>query len=258
MEPPQPPAAHAAPADRLLRDGLRHVHGDPRHPDRLLVARPRSRPGLSAGADEIAWVQTSYLIAEVIMIPLSGFLGAGAVDAVCSSPSRPAASPLTSVLCATATSIDQMIVYRALQGFIGGGMIPTVFAATYTLFPQARQGLVIGADRPHRDAGADDRPDPRRLPDRAFSWHWLFLVNVVARHHRHGCSPGPSSTSTSRTLRCCSGFDFVGPRAHGAVPRQPRIRARGGPRNDWFEDRRRSCLLAVVCAVGGVCSSGGR
>ena len=40
-----------------------------------VVAEPRSRPGLSASSSEIAWVQTSYLIAEIVMIPLSGFLG---------------------------------------------------------------------------------------------------------------------------------------------------------------------------------------
>ena len=40
-----------------------------------------------------------------------------------------------SFMCATATNIDQMIVYRALQGFIGGGMIPTVFASAFTIFP---------------------------------------------------------------------------------------------------------------------------
>ena len=53
--------------------GVRDVHGDPGHPDRfgLAVADPG---GLSASSDEITWVQTSYLIAEVIMIPLSGFL----------------------------------------------------------------------------------------------------------------------------------------------------------------------------------------
>ena len=70
-----------------------------------------------------------------------------------------------------------MIVYRALQGFIGGGMIPSVFAVAFTLFP--RQAADRLADhRPRCDAGADDRADGRRLPDRHFSWHWLFLVNV--------------------------------------------------------------------------------
>ncbi len=46
---------------------------------------------------------------------------------------------LMSLACATASSINEMILYRALQGFIGGGMIPTVFASAYTAFPPARR-----------------------------------------------------------------------------------------------------------------------
>jgi DHA2 family multidrug resistance protein len=83
--------------------------------------------GLSASADEIPWVQTSYLIAEVVMIPLSGFL-ARALSTRVLFVTAAIGFTAASVLCATATTIDQMIVYRALQGFIGGGMIPSVFA----------------------------------------------------------------------------------------------------------------------------------
>jgi len=80
--------------------------------------------GISASADEIAWVQTSYRIAEVIMIPLSGILARIFSTRVVFSVSA-AAFTACSALCATATSIDQMIVYRALQGFMSGGMVPS-------------------------------------------------------------------------------------------------------------------------------------
>lgn len=91
--------------------------------------------GLGAGADEIAWVQTSYLIAEVIMIPLSGTLARIVSTRILFSFSA-AGFTIASALAATATNIDQMIVYRAIQGFIGGGMIPSVFAAAFTIFPR--------------------------------------------------------------------------------------------------------------------------
>ena len=64
----------AAPAVRLPHHGVRHVHGDPGHPDRLGLARPRSRPGLPRSATRSPGCRPSYLIAEVVMIPLSGFL----------------------------------------------------------------------------------------------------------------------------------------------------------------------------------------
>src|SRR5262245_36095176 len=97
--------------------------------------------GLSASSDEISWVQTSYLIAEVVMIPLSGFLGR-LLSTLLLFAAAAAGFTAASVLCATATSIDQMIVYRAIQGFIGGGMIPSVFAAAFTIFPPSKRAIV--------------------------------------------------------------------------------------------------------------------
>src|SRR5579864_7661830 len=78
--------------------------------------------GLSAGADETAWVQTSYLIAEIVVIPLSGWL-----SRVLSTRWLFCASAvgftITSLLCGWAWNIESMIVFRALQGFLGGSLI---------------------------------------------------------------------------------------------------------------------------------------
>ena len=84
--------------------------------------------GLSASADEIPWVQTSYLIAEVIAIPLSGFLSRALGTRMLFAGSA-AGFTIASIMCGMSTSIDSMIVWRAIQGFIGGGMVPTVFAS---------------------------------------------------------------------------------------------------------------------------------
>src|ERR1700758_3602016 len=89
--------------------------------------------GLSAGADEISWVQTSYLIAEIVMIPLSGWL-----SRVMSTRWLFAASAAgftgASLLCGSAWDIQSMIVFRALQGFLGAPMIPTVFTSAFIFF----------------------------------------------------------------------------------------------------------------------------
>ena len=75
--------------------------------------------GLSASPDEAAWVQTSYLIAEIVMIPLSGWL-----SRMLSTRYLFVGSALGftffSLLCATASDLGSMIFYRACQGFIGG------------------------------------------------------------------------------------------------------------------------------------------
>src|SRR4029453_11124492 len=97
--------------------------------------------GLSASSEEISWVQTSYLIAEVIMIPLSGTLSR-VLSTRWMFVIASGGSTFMSLMCATATNIDQMIVYRALQGFIGGGLIPTVFASAFPIFPPSRRAII--------------------------------------------------------------------------------------------------------------------
>src|ERR1700729_4272734 len=78
--------------------------------------------GLSAGTDEVAWVQTSYLIAEIIVIPLSGWLSRVMSTRWLFSASA-AGFTITSLLYRWALDIHRMIVFRALQGFLGGSMI---------------------------------------------------------------------------------------------------------------------------------------
>ena len=81
---------------------------------------PEIQAGLGASSEEISWVQTSYLIAEVIMIPPSGFLARMMSTRVLFAV---AAMGFTaaSFLCATSTSINEMILWRGVQGFLGAG-----------------------------------------------------------------------------------------------------------------------------------------
>src|ERR1700757_2425003 len=98
--------------------------------------------GLSAGSDEVAWVQTSYLIAEIIVIPLSGWLSRVMSTRWLFAVSA-AGFTITSLLCGWAWDIQSMIVFRALQGFLGGSMIPTVFTAAFAFFQGPR--VVVAA-----------------------------------------------------------------------------------------------------------------
>ncbi|WP_455478085.1 DHA2 family efflux MFS transporter permease subunit [Bartonella sp. B10] len=133
--------------------------------------------GLSASSDEISWVQTSYLIAEVIMLPFSGFLGRLLSTRIFFSLSA-IGFTITSILCATATSIEQMIVYRALQGFIGGGIIPSVFVASYTLFPPSKQSIVSPIVGLVATLAPTIGPTVGGYLCHTLSWHWLFLINI--------------------------------------------------------------------------------
>src|SRR5882757_1929369 len=134
--------------------------------------------GLSASSSEVSWVQTSYLIAEVIAIPLSGFLsralGTRLLFAISAS-----GFTIASFLCGFATSIEQMILWRAIQGFLGAGMIPTVFASAYTVFPRSKfhiVGPIIGLVA---TLAPTIGPTVGGYITDLMSWNWLFFINVV-------------------------------------------------------------------------------
>ena len=134
--------------------------------------------GISASADEIAWVQTAYLIAEVIMIPLSGILARIFSTRVMFATSA-AFFTICSALCATASNIDQMIIYRALQGFMSGGMVPAVFAVAFTAFPPSKRTTVIPVVGLVATLAPTIGPTVGGYLVDALSWHWLFLINVI-------------------------------------------------------------------------------
>ncbi|HBR43824.1 MAG TPA: MFS transporter, partial [Afipia sp.] len=97
--------------------------------------------GLSASSSEVSWVQTAYLIAEVIAIPLSGFLSRALGTRLLFAISA-AGFTAASFMCGLTSTIEQMILWRAVQGFLGAGMIPTVFASAYTIFPRSKMPMV--------------------------------------------------------------------------------------------------------------------
>ena len=134
--------------------------------------------GLSASQSEVSWVQTSYLIAEVIAIPLSGFmsraLGTRLLFAISAS-----GFTIASFFCGFASTLEQMIIWRAIQGFLGAGMIPTVFASAYTVFPRSKfyiVGPIIGLVA---TLAPTIGPTVGGFITDWMSWHWLFFINIV-------------------------------------------------------------------------------
>jgi len=134
--------------------------------------------GLSASPDEISWVQTAYLIADVVMVPLSGTLSrllSTRVLFVTATLGFTAAS----ALCATATSLSQMILYRALQGFSGGAITPSVFPVLYTKFRGPQLATLMVLISLILNLSSTLGPTIGGFLTDTFSWHWLFLVNIV-------------------------------------------------------------------------------
>jgi DHA2 family multidrug resistance protein len=134
--------------------------------------------GLSASSTEVSWVQTAYLIAEVIAIPLSGFLSRALGTRLLFAISA-AGFTVSSLLCGFASSSEEMILWRAIQGFLGAGMIPTVFASAYTIFPRSKQHIVAPIIGLVATLAPTIGPTVGGFITDAMSWHWLFFINVV-------------------------------------------------------------------------------
>lgn len=205
--------------------------------------------GLGASSEEISWVQTSYLIAEVVMIPLSGFLGRLLSTRVLFTVSA-AGFTLASLLCATATNIEQMIIYRAIQGFIGGGMIPSVFAAAYTIFPPSKRSVVSPIVGLVATLAPTVGPTIGGYLSHTFSWHWLFLVNVgpgilvaIAAWSLIDFDKGDKSLLDK--------FDWWGLAGMAAFLGSLEYVLEEGPRNDWFEDHH-IVMMSLVLAAGAL------
>src|ERR1700744_6688669 len=134
--------------------------------------------GLSAGADEVAWVQTSYLIAEIIVIPLSGWLARVMSTRWLFSISA-AGFTITSLMCGWAWDIQSMIVFRALQGFLGGSMIPTVYTSAFFYFQNHQRVIAAAVIGALASLAPTLGPTIGGWITDHYSWHWLFFVNLV-------------------------------------------------------------------------------
>ena len=204
--------------------------------------------GLSASADEIAWVQTAYLIADVVMVPLSGM-----VSRLLSTRILFVVAALgftsASALCATATSLGQMILYRAMQGFCGGAITPSVWPLVYAKFrgpPLVTLMVIISII--FNLSGTMGPAVGGFLTD-TFSWHWLFLVNIV---------PGLLVATVvwvtididKPDFSLLRGFDVTGLALMAIFLGCLQYALEEGPRWDWLDDKTIRAAV-IVSAVAG-------
>ena len=134
--------------------------------------------GLSAAQDQISWVQTAYLIAEIIVIPLSGWLTRVFSTRWLFTISA-AGFTAASMLCGIAWNIESMIVFRALQGMLGASMIPTVFTSSFYYFQGPKRVYAAAVVGTIASIAPTLGPVIGGYITDALNWHWLFYVNLV-------------------------------------------------------------------------------
>jgi DHA2 family multidrug resistance protein len=205
--------------------------------------------GLSASSSEVSWVQTAYLIAEVIAIPLSGFLSRALGTRLLFAISA-AGFTLASFLCGFASTIEEMILWRAIQGFLGAGMIPTVFASAYTVFPRSKfhiVGPIIGLVA---TLAPTIGPTVGGYITDVMSWHWLFFINII---------PGIGITVGVLALvdfdrpnfALLDRFDWWGLIYMAGFLGALEYVLEEGPQYEWLQDTS-VAICAAICAVSAI------
>src|SRR5262249_990155 len=106
----------------------------------VAASLPTIQTALEIAPEQMSWLQTSYLIAEVVAIPLTGLL-TRALTMRWLSVATLIVFPAASVGCASSGSLASLLVWRVVQGLAGGLLIPQVFAAGFVLFPGRGQAL---------------------------------------------------------------------------------------------------------------------
>lgn len=141
------------------------------------VALPHIAGTMSASYDEATWTLTSYLVANGIVLPISGFLGRilgrKRYFLICI-----VAFTICSFLCGVATNLGQLIVFRVLQGFFGGGLQPNQQSIILDTFPPEQRGRAFSISAVAIVVAPVLGPTLGGWITDNFSWRWVFLLNV--------------------------------------------------------------------------------
>jgi DHA2 family multidrug resistance protein len=177
------------------------------------VALQQIAGNLAAGVDEATWIITTYLVANAVIIPVSGWLasviGRKRYYMICV-----ATFTLSSLLCGLAWNLQSLIFFRILQGLGGGGMAPSEQAILADTFPPEKRSQAFALYGVAVIIAPTIGPTLGGWITDNYSWHWIFFINVPF---------GIISLSLVQWL-------LIEPEV---LERERRERLRGGLRIDW-------------------------
>ena len=141
------------------------------------VAIPTMMGNFGATVDEINWVSTAYMISNVVILPLTGWLSAyfGRRNYLAGSIIL---FTISSFFCGISTSLNMLILFRVLQGVGGAALLSTAMATLLEIFPPEQQGMVLGV------FGIGVMTIPTIGPAIGgwitdnYSWNWIFFINI--------------------------------------------------------------------------------
>src|SRR5690242_19975125 len=209
------------------------------------VAIPHMMGNLGATLDQIAWVSTGYIVANVIVLPITGWLSAffGRRRYFAGSI---ALFTVASFFCGNAHTLTELVAWRIVQGLGGGALLSTSQAVLYEVFPPEEFGVAMAIFGMGVMVGPTLGPTLGGWLTDSLSWPWIFYINLPFGALAFALTLG--LLPDSRFVRKITRIDFLGLAllALGIGTLQTLLER--GERLDWFSSRT-IVALAVVSAV---------
>ena len=143
------------------------------------VALNDIRASFGTPIDQIGWVSTGYMMANIVVIPMTGWFQRRFGFRRYFAGLDRCSSRVASALCGLAWNLPSLVLFRALQGLGGGAIIPTAQSILFARYPKEEHGMAGGLVRPRRRSPARcSGPTIGGYLIEWSSWHWIFLVNV--------------------------------------------------------------------------------
>ena len=218
------------------------------------VALPQIRGAVGATVQEITWISTGFVIATVVVMPLTAFLGRffGQKRVYMASL---ALFVVGSALCGTAGSLESLVFYRALQGFGAGALQPTEQAILRQTFPPREQGMAMALFAMAIMVGPALGPTLGGYIVDNYHWSWIFFINLpvgllglfmVWRFVREPEDIRAANRAAAAEQRRYLDWQGIALLTVGLATLQYVLEE--GQRNDWFD----SSAIAACAAVSGV------
>ncbi|HXA41186.1 MAG TPA: DHA2 family efflux MFS transporter permease subunit [Phenylobacterium sp.] len=209
------------------------------------VALPHIQGSVSASADQIVWVLTSYIIATAIMTPLSGWLSQK-IGRKTMFLASIAGFTAASVLCGVATSLPEIVAFRLIQGIAGASLIPLSQTVMLDIYPQRLIPRVMSIWSAAVILGPIIGPTLGGWLTEELSWRWVFYINVpIGILAFLGIWTFMDRDDGGRQRP----FDFLGFGALVLFIGGFQMVVDRGPSQDWF-DAKEIWIESAICAVG--------
>ena len=212
--------------------------------------------GLGVSEDEASWVVTTYLVANAIILAASAYLskkfGRKTFFLICLT-----LFTVSSVLCGIAWTLPSLVLFRVMQGFSGGGMVPVASSILVDAFPPAKRGQAFALFGVAVAVAPVVGPTLGGWLSDNVSWHWVFLINgpvgviTIALMALVLREPDAAVEERLKWRRQKEGFDVVGFVLVATFLGALEIVLDRGLEDDWFASSFIT-TVAIVCALAFV------